>query len=111
MTDNFIAYFYRERLVVTVASVLIVAGGIFALTRLNVDAFPDVTPVQVEIDTDAQGLAPQEVEQQVTFPIENVMNSMSLNVYPLRKTICPPVSSRPWAPSRRERGRSISTRL
>ena len=61
MTDNFIAYFYRERLVVTVASILIVAGGIFALTRLNVDAFPDVTPVQVEIDTDAQGLAPQEV--------------------------------------------------
>ena len=58
MTDSFIAYFYRERLVVTVASILIVAGGIFALTRLNVDAFPDVTPVQVEIDTDAQGLAP-----------------------------------------------------
>ena len=77
MTDNFIAYFYRERLVVTVASIIIVAGGIFALTRLNVDAFPDVTPVQVEIDTDAQGLAPQEVEQQVTFPIENVMNGIS----------------------------------
>src|SRR3954451_9430320 len=76
MTDNFIAYFYRERLVVTVASILIVAGGIFALTRLNVDAFPDVTPVQVEIDTDAEGLAPQEVEQLVTFPIENVMNGI-----------------------------------
>ena len=77
MTDNFIAYFYRERLVVTVASIIIVAGGIFALTRLNVDAFPDVTPVQVEIDTDAQGLAPQEVEQLVTFPIENVMNGIT----------------------------------
>src|SRR4051812_43741031 len=76
MTDNLIAYFYRERLVVTVASILIVAGGIFALYRLNVDAFPDVTPVQVEIDTDAEGLAPQEVEQLVTFPIENVMNGI-----------------------------------
>ncbi|MBV9242438.1 MAG: efflux RND transporter permease subunit, partial [Acidobacteria bacterium] len=76
MTDNVIAYFYRERLVVTVASILIVAGGVFALTRLNVDAFPDVTPVQVEIDTDANGLAPQEVEQLVTFPIENVMNGI-----------------------------------
>ena len=76
MTDNFIAYFYRERLVVTVASILIVAGGIFALYKLNVDAFPDVTPVQVEIDTDAEGLAPQEVEQLVTFPIENVMNGI-----------------------------------
>jgi cobalt-zinc-cadmium resistance protein CzcA len=76
MTDNVIAYFYRERLVVTVASIIIVAGGIFALYRLNVDAFPDVTPVQVEIDSDAEGLAPQEVEQLVTFPIENVMNGI-----------------------------------
>jgi cobalt-zinc-cadmium resistance protein CzcA len=76
MTDNFIAFFYRERLIVIVASIVIVAGGIFALTRLNVDAFPDVTPVQVEIDTEAEGLAPQEVEQLVTFPIENVMNGI-----------------------------------
>src|SRR3982751_764373 len=77
MTDNFIAYFYRERLLVTMVSVVIVAGGIFALYRLNVDAFPDVTPVQVERDTDAEGLAPQEVEQLVTFPIENVMNGIT----------------------------------
>ena len=77
MTDNFIAFFYRERLVVAVVSLLIVAGGILALARLNVDAFPDVTPVQVEIDTDSQGLAPDEVEQLITFPIENVMNGLS----------------------------------
>ena len=77
MTDNFIAFFYRERLLVAVVSMLIVAGGILALNRLNVDAFPDVTPVQVEIDTDSQGLAPQEVEQLITFPIENEMNGIS----------------------------------
>src|SRR5215510_7883597 len=77
MTDNLIAFFYRERLLVAVVSLLITAGGIFALYRLNVDAFPDVTPVQVEIDTDAEGLAPQEVEQLITFPIENVMNGIS----------------------------------
>jgi cobalt-zinc-cadmium resistance protein CzcA len=77
MTDNLIAFFYRERLLVAVVSMLIVAGGILALRRLNVDAFPDVTPVQVEIDTDAQGLAPQEVERLITFPIENVMNGIS----------------------------------
>src|SRR5204863_6891998 len=77
MTDNFIAFFYRERLLVAVVSILIVAGGILTLSRLNVDAFPDVTPVQVEIDTDAQGLAPQEVEQLISFPIENVMNGIS----------------------------------
>jgi cobalt-zinc-cadmium resistance protein CzcA len=77
MTDNFIAFFYRERLLVAVVSLLIVAGGILAFEKLNVDAFPDVTPVQVEIDTDAEGLAPQEVEQLITFPIENVMNGLS----------------------------------
>jgi cobalt-zinc-cadmium resistance protein CzcA len=77
MTDNFIAFFYRERLLVAVVSMLIVAGGILALRRLNVDAFPDVTPVQVEIDTEAQGLAPQEVEQLITFPVENVMNGIA----------------------------------
>jgi cobalt-zinc-cadmium resistance protein CzcA len=77
MTDNLIAFFYRERLLVAVVSMLIVAGGILAVGRLNVDAFPDVTPVQVEIDTEAQGLAPQEVEQLITFPIENVMNGIS----------------------------------
>lgn len=77
MTDNFIAFFYRERLLVAVVSMLIVAGGILALRRLNVDAFPDVTPVQVEIDTDAEGLAPEEVERQITFPIENDMNGIA----------------------------------
>lgn len=77
MTDNFIAFFYRERLLVAVVSMLIVGGGVLALRNLNVDAFPDVTPVQVEIDTEAQGLAPQEVEQLITFPIENVMNGIS----------------------------------
>lgn len=76
MTDNFIAFFYRERLLVAVVAMLITAGGILALTKLNVDAFPDVTPVQVEIDTEAEGLAPQEVEQLITFPVENVMNGI-----------------------------------
>ena len=77
MTDNFIAFFYRERLLVAVVSMLIVAGGILALRRLNVDAFPDVTPVQVEIDTEAEGLAPEEIERQISFPIENEMNGIS----------------------------------
>src|SRR6185369_6696589 len=76
MTDNLIAFFYRERLLVAVVAMLIMAGGVLALTSRNVDAFPDVTPVQVEIDTEAEGLAPQEVEQLITFPVENVMNGI-----------------------------------
>src|SRR5262245_60743133 len=87
MTDNFIAFFYRERLLVAVVSILIAGGGVLALANLNVDAFPDVTPVQVEIDTEAEGLAPQEVEQLITFPIENVMNGISgvVRVQPIAK--------------------------
>ena len=77
MTDNFIAFFYRERLLVAVVSMLIVAGGVLALSKLNVDAFPDVTPVQVEIDTEDQGMALQEVEQLIIFLMENVMNGIS----------------------------------
>src|SRR5436309_6290419 len=56
---------------------LIVVGGILALRRLNVDASPDVTPVQVEIATEAEGMAPEEIERQITFPIENEMNGIA----------------------------------
>src|SRR3954468_18926889 len=76
MTDKLIAFFYRERLLVVIFTMLVTAGGVLGLSKLNVDAFPDVTPVQVEIETDAQGLAPQEVEQLITFPVENVMNGI-----------------------------------
>src|SRR5213083_337845 len=71
MTDNFIAFFYRERLLVAVVSLLIVAGGILALRRLNVDAFPDVTPVQVEIDTEAEGLGPDHYRHWSDLPLSN----------------------------------------
>src|SRR5947199_501251 len=77
MTDNFNGCYCRERLLVAVVSMLIVAGGILALRRLNVDAFPDVTPVQVEIDTEAEGLAPEEIERQITFQIEKEMNGIT----------------------------------
>ena len=55
MTDNFIAFFYRERLLVAVVSCSSWPADSGALSKLNVDAFPDVTPVQVEIDTEGAG--------------------------------------------------------
>jgi len=51
------------------------AAGAF-IPRLNLDAFPDVTNVQVQINTEAQGLAAEEVEQLITFPIEAVMYAL-----------------------------------
>jgi len=50
-------------------------GGLAVLPNLNLDAFPDVTNVQVSINTEAQGLAAEEVEQLITYPIEAVMYS------------------------------------
>src|SRR5947209_20081731 len=44
--------------------------GLYSLSGLNVDAFPDTTPVQVQINTVAPGLAPEQVESQITAPVE-----------------------------------------
>ncbi|WP_038250038.1 efflux RND transporter permease subunit [Ghiorsea bivora] len=52
------------------------AYAIFVVPKLNLDAFPDVTNVQVQINTEAQGLASEEVEQLITYPIEAVMYAL-----------------------------------
>jgi len=50
--------------------------GIYEYTQLPVDAFPDISPVMVPVFTDVEGMAPEEVERLVTFPIESVMNGL-----------------------------------
>ncbi|MCK4999299.1 MAG: efflux RND transporter permease subunit, partial [Anaerohalosphaera sp.] len=50
--------------------------GIYKYSQLPVDAFPDVSPVMVPIFTDADGMAPEEVERLITFPVESVMNGL-----------------------------------
>jgi len=56
-----------------VFTVIIIAGGYYSYKKLPVDAFPDVSPNLVQIFTITEGLAPQEVEKYVTFPIEMAM--------------------------------------
>ncbi len=66
----------RNRVLVLLLAVgLAVAGGI-ALLHLDIDAFPDTTPIQVQINTTAPALGPEEVEQQITFPIEQVLGGL-----------------------------------
>ena len=55
--------------------ILVVTSGVM-IPKLNLDAFPDVTNVQVSINTEAQGLAAEEVEQLITFPIESLMYAL-----------------------------------
>jgi cobalt-zinc-cadmium resistance protein CzcA len=60
----------KYRILVLLAAVLLIVAGVPALRELPLDAFPDTTPVQVQINTVAPALGPEEVEQQITLPVE-----------------------------------------
>jgi HME family heavy-metal exporter len=66
----------RNRLFVLAVAAALVAYGLYVLPRISVDVLPDINRPTVNILTEAEGLAPQEVEQLVTFPIETSMNGM-----------------------------------
>jgi heavy-metal exporter, HME family len=66
----------RNRLMVLAASLILVLLGIFSAGRLPVDVFPDLNKPTVTILTESEGLAPPEVEQLVSFPIETQMNGV-----------------------------------
>jgi len=61
--------------VIFMAVALAAAGGV-SLTYLDIDAFPDTTPVQVQINTIAPSLGPAEVEQQITYPVEQALSGL-----------------------------------
>ena len=72
----FVTTSLRHRLFVLAAAFILVAYGSFVLPRIPIDVFPDLNRPIVTLLTEAEGLAPQEVEQLVTFPIESIMNGM-----------------------------------
>jgi cobalt-zinc-cadmium resistance protein CzcA len=66
----------RHRLAVILTVLASAAVGAVSMLRLDIDAFPDTTPVQVQINTVAAALGPEEVEQQITFPVEQVLSGL-----------------------------------
>ncbi|HKI37569.1 MAG TPA: CusA/CzcA family heavy metal efflux RND transporter [Gemmataceae bacterium] len=66
----------RHRLLVILGAVAFAVAGALSLRKLDVDAFPDTTPVQVQVNTVAPSLGPEEVEQQITFPVEQVLGGL-----------------------------------
>jgi cobalt-zinc-cadmium resistance protein CzcA len=66
----------RHRLLVILGAVALAVLGGISLRYLDIDAFPDTTPVQVQINTVAPSLGPEEVEQQITFPIEQAIGGL-----------------------------------
>ena len=76
MFNKMIDWSINNRLLVVIALIATMAGSIIVIPKLNLDAFPDVTNVQVAVNTEAPGLAAEEVEQLITYPIEAVMYAL-----------------------------------
>lgn len=76
MFVKLIDFSIKNRLLVILGLVGLLVSSTFMLPKLNLDAFPDVTNIQVQINTEADGLAAKEVEQLITYPIESGMYSL-----------------------------------
>ena len=75
---NIIRFFVRQRLLSVLLAVTILGAGIWAWKNLPVDAFPDVSNIQVMVLTKAPGLSTSEVERQISYPIELAMAGLPL---------------------------------
>ncbi|KFC63383.1 MULTISPECIES: CusA/CzcA family heavy metal efflux RND transporter [Massilia] len=76
MFERIIRFAIEHRWLVMLAVIAMAAVGIYNYQKLPIDAVPDITNVQVQINTSAAGYSPLEVEQRVTFPIETVMSGL-----------------------------------
>lgn len=83
MFAKIVHFSIRKKLFVVLTTLLLLAGGIYSMLTLPIDAVPDITNNQVQIVTVSPTLAPQEVEQLITFPIEIAMSNV-MNVEEIR---------------------------
>jgi heavy metal efflux system protein len=73
MLHRLLEYSVRQRVFVVLATLVLIGIGAWSALRLPIDAVPDITNVQVQVNTAVPALAPEEIEKLVTFPIENEM--------------------------------------
>jgi len=76
MLNPIIDWSLRNRLLVMIATTAVIVAGAVAFRRLPIDAFPDTTPVQVQINTVAPALSPLEIERQATAPVEQAISGL-----------------------------------
>jgi len=78
MIERLLLFSIRRRWIVLVATFAMAAFGLYNYTRLPIDAVPDITNIQVQINTEAPGYSPFESEQRITFPVETAMAGLPL---------------------------------
>ncbi|HHT0593222.1 TPA: CusA/CzcA family heavy metal efflux RND transporter [Legionella anisa] len=76
MLEKIICFSLKHRWFVLLFTLIIAALGVYNFQRLPIDAVPDITNVQVQINTEASGYSPFEVEQRITFPVELAMSGL-----------------------------------
>ncbi|MEO7684784.1 MAG: CusA/CzcA family heavy metal efflux RND transporter [Gemmatimonadaceae bacterium] len=76
MIDRLLEFSLKNRFLVLLFAIGVLAGGVYSFAQLPIDAFPDVSPVLVQVITETPGLAPEEVEKLVTYPVEVAMNGL-----------------------------------
>lgn len=76
MLDRLVTFALKQRTFVLAAVLVLIVAGIYSLKNLPIEAFPDVQDVQVQIITQAPGLAPEEVERAISLPIEREMSGV-----------------------------------
>jgi cobalt-zinc-cadmium resistance protein CzcA len=81
MLTRIIGFSIRQRWFVLAVVALLCALGVYSATKLPIDAVPDITNVQVQINTEAEGFSPLEAEQRITFPIETAISGIPKLAY------------------------------
>ncbi|TWT51720.1 Cobalt-zinc-cadmium resistance protein CzcA [Thalassoglobus neptunius] len=76
MLTRLIELSLRHRFAVLIGVVVLFATGGYALSQLDIDAFPDTTPVMVQVNTVAPALGPEEIERQITYPVEQSLSGL-----------------------------------
>jgi len=76
LEDRLIDSLLRTHGLVVMGVVAVIAYGVYSYSRMPVDAFPDISPVMVPVFADAHGMAPEEIERLITYPIESSMNGL-----------------------------------
>lgn len=76
MLNTLIDFSIKNRMLILLSILGLIFSAFLLLPKLNLDAFPDVTNIQVQVNTEAPGLASKDVEQLITYPVESVMYSL-----------------------------------